>query len=1395
MKNDLSQSSVAVYTERRKNKSIWMRSCVIIALVVVMLTSYALIFPARTVEKELVCRLPEHVHDESCWLSVPVCGLEEDESHRHTADCYRSVLVCGMEEHRHGDGCYADPEPIATPAPTEENVPVTMESEAIQLPTEPRETELPTEPVQTEPEESAEPTEPVEPGEDEPPVVTEPDPVPGETEIPGENGETPRPVTLRPGEGDEAYQVHEFPEEGIDLAPYLESVVFQRQEGGVLVDDTVFANGESAKASIVYDIPSGVVTPESRYVFYQLPEGICPIEETSGEVMDEGVAVGVYTITEDGVIHILFNEDFANGNAIVGTVEFTSWLYANEDGTDRVVEFENNAGTITIYVPDEQKYDLQLEKTGAFSQDYSTAEYTLVVSSEQGTGTPIEVLDVLTNQTPATLFSAVYQQSVTVRRVAADGSETLLTDLDCQFDEDGMRFVLRDLPALEAGERYEISYRVDLEPDLSGSFELDNEAAAQAGSLEAETSFFISYVCDVTKSGSFNPVTGLIDWVITVNPESRPVAGWRIEDDLPYPAVGKVLLTNANGVRYADLTPADGRTIRYTFPPNAPARPYFIRYSTAAPTTSETVRNEVRLYNERETTVISEVEVDERSEGADKTVGTRQTEPDGTVRTNWSFRVTLPVGELESYSFRDNISTPIMNVNTGDFLDSNLHYSTAAALENAFRGNLRLVSDGVSCYYGDEANEYVDFRLTYYSASGSVVEPDDESTHVSRVVFELIPKQGQTFHGYEVVAEDYPTWLDVSQAREGDSWSYENYIYLRSGLYDEARAFYRKGSAFQKQLLMGSRYSSDDGYLDYSDCGGVLEYRLLLDLTALQGDSFSVTDLLPAGTELLPDSPRAYFTTANLHGEYAGSFSTPGNFAWSIAPNLEGGGTLRLEGAGVSEIMKQTYAYVGIVYQVRLTDESLWNDYTHSVMDVTNTASWEGWTDSHTVRVENQPKRLEKNGVQLTDSEGAPIGRIRFTLLINAAAEDLDPESDWITLSDRLSSGIGSDLELSSVSLYHYDPNQPDCLGNLVLPYEYHLSYDTEERQINVRLPDETAYVMLYDYTVDNTAILDGQTVIGNAATLAGLFHSETEIVLKSVNSSATAWQRVVTVTKVDSENYAKVLPGAVFTLEVWDPDNARWSPVTDAQGLPRVYVSDESGKIILSMLGEDHDLETSRLYRLTEVRAPAGYEISNGVVWFLCLPRGEVDSEPILAEAGAGSGVEPEDVNVFNWNGGSCIVTNPFNGLTVEKRWFRADGTEITDPDPDRISVTLYQTTDPSGETGMTRVVPTDSIPNPVSFGAEEEWSYTWDKLPGTDEAGNPLYYFVAEDPVPGFEPVYINNGIPGGTIVISNNCEPYELPATGSVGSRQFVGLGMLLMLMAAVACIKFKKMEEKQ
>jgi LPXTG-motif cell wall-anchored protein len=78
-------------------------------------------------------------------------------------------------------------------------------------------------------------------------------------------------------------------------------------------------------------------------------------------------------------------------------------------------------------------------------------------------------------------------------------------------------------------------------------------------------------------------------------------------------------------------------------------------------------------------------------------------------------------------------------------------------------------------------------------------------------------------------------------------------------------------------------------------------------------------------------------------------------------------------------------------------------------------------------------------------------------------------------------------------------------------------------------------------------------------------------------------------------------------------------------------------------------------------------------------------------------------------------------------------------------------------------------------------------------DEDGNTIYYFVAEDPVPGFTPVYINNGTCGGSIVISNNCEPYELPETGSNGTRMFVMLGAAMIFLAAAVYIKSKfKME---
>ena len=1397
--NDRSISNVEAYAERHKNKSIWRRGGALLALLVVFLTAHALIFPAHTAERAPICGQKEHVHDESCWLAVLSCALEEDEGHTHDADCYRSVLICGLEEHVHGEACYAAPADLRGTGTVSDGETTEPPTEGLNPVTEPAEDDLQPElPSDEEPEPVTEPEEPAEPTETEAPTE------PTETEAPTEPEEPDEPLPVDPApltppepapEGQTLHDAHsvaiwgltpdgqlDFPENGIDLAPYLTSAVFMRQTDAGLVPATEFVNGETAYGAIGYDILRNVVTSENRYVYYQLPDGIRPLEETSGDVMSDGAKVGDYTITEDGVIHILFDESFANGNAITGAVEFACSLYANDDGTDRVIEFENGVGTITVRVPDEQKYDLSLEKYGDFNTDYTEAIFTVVISTEKGTGYPIDLSDVLTNQTPATLLTAIYSaESFTVEHVAADGTHTPV-EVTPVISEDGMSFELLGLPALEAGEQYELTYHVELDANLGGDFELDNQAEAQAGVLESDSAYFISYVCDITKSGTFNAETGLIDWVIVINPDNRPVADWRIEDTLPYPAVGQVLLTNANGARFADLTPADGVTISYTFPNNAPRRTYYLRYSTVAPTTAETVQNSVRLINDRDITVTAEVVVRERPEGVAKSVNARYAQPDGMVHTYWSFSVIPPLGDLEEYTFRDVISQSVQDVNTGEALDNTLHFGYAAELEAAFQGNLRLISNGKSYRYADPANHYVNFEITYYDAGGNVVEADDETTHVSHVVFRLTPKQGSTFRGYEIAVDNYPTWLDASSAQVDDYWSYENRINLPGGLYDQATAFYRKANAFIKQLKVDGRFTDDGTMLDYDECGGLLEYRLLLDLGSMEGEDFTVTDLLPPGMALVEGSARAFFTGSNLYNEYAGTFAEGGTFTVQTQANADGSTLVTFTGTGVTEVMKQAYAYIGIVYTVRLTDDD-WNPYTHTIRDFLNTAAWGDYSDDYTVTVENQPKRLEKAGAQFVDEEGNPQARLSYSLLINAAGEDLNPNGDTLTLVDTLETDITATLELNSVKLYHYDPDASDGLGSQLPENEFSMTYDLDTHTMTVTMDDETPYVLLYDYIVDRTAILDGMTHVRNRAQLTGDWVSEVDLTLRTVNSNAQAWQRRVIVYKVDEQNYAKVLPGAQFTAACWDPAAQTWLPLPDDDQNEQIFVSNAEGKIQLTLSGADHDIENGKLYRVTEIQAPVGYENEHKVIYFLCLEADTTDELALFDQAAQGAGVDAEDVYFLSYNGGTCIVTNTFSGLTVTKRWFDVNGVETTEEHSEPVTVTLYQSTDPTGETGLIPVPAEDSVQNPVQLGPDNDWSYTWDRLTAYDEAGQQIYFFVEELPVDGYVTEYDGNGVTGGTIAISNCSEPYKLPETGSSGTRGLMESGALLVGLASV------------
>ena len=131
------------YTKVHKRKRLRHRVVTALAGVVVFCTTYALILPAITLEKQ--CDIPEHTHTDACYAQVtsvekrvPVCSAKTLEIHQHTAGCYdaNGNPTCGyvdfvvhshdsrcydetgnlwcplseIEEHRHTADCYALPE-------------------------------------------------------------------------------------------------------------------------------------------------------------------------------------------------------------------------------------------------------------------------------------------------------------------------------------------------------------------------------------------------------------------------------------------------------------------------------------------------------------------------------------------------------------------------------------------------------------------------------------------------------------------------------------------------------------------------------------------------------------------------------------------------------------------------------------------------------------------------------------------------------------------------------------------------------------------------------------------------------------------------------------------------------------------------------------------------------------------------------------------------------------------------------------------------------------------------------------------------------------------------------------------------------------------------------------
>ena len=115
------------YTKVHKRKRLRHRVVTVLAGVVVFCTTYALILPAITLEKQ--CDIPEHTHTDACYAQVmsvekrvPACSAKTLEIHQHTADCYDADgnPTCGYADfvvHSHESRCYDEKGNLWCPLP------------------------------------------------------------------------------------------------------------------------------------------------------------------------------------------------------------------------------------------------------------------------------------------------------------------------------------------------------------------------------------------------------------------------------------------------------------------------------------------------------------------------------------------------------------------------------------------------------------------------------------------------------------------------------------------------------------------------------------------------------------------------------------------------------------------------------------------------------------------------------------------------------------------------------------------------------------------------------------------------------------------------------------------------------------------------------------------------------------------------------------------------------------------------------------------------------------------------------------------------------------------------------------------------------------------------------
>lgn len=559
------------YSARRRRNRIWKKLVTALGCLVVFCTTYALILPAITMEREPVCGLSEHVHSDSCYSrqrGALTCTLAESEGHTHTDACKgtKRVLSCTTPEsdgHTHGEGCY-DAEGVLTCTLPEtqghhhsdscyrtEEVFVCGKAES--APHHHTDECYAWETVATcgsqehTHTDSCYPTKPAETtGATEMPTASTTDATTAATE----NTETAEPmeemlllqeeVMALSAEGTEPLPNVKIKATSTPQASYDPTV--DKFKTTIQIDFTIPGSAFSNTTIYTYDYPEGIEIPESLL--------------NQDHKMEDGR--GTYRFEKVGDVYqlsVILSDVVGGQDNVTGFVNFNGTLDAtkvHEDGRIVLGGEENqliiDSDKIDYPKGETEKYDISASKWTDGNIDNGKLTYYVTISTKKGTPNPIQFTDTIQTDglklgTPVVKVNGQVHQANWTRN-AETGTGTITMD---------------NLPGLNAGQNYEIEYTYDvtdypaavMNPNNTLTVKAKDEGRKQEVTDEKKVSTRIDKRHTAAKVGKLEG--SRIQWTITLNSNRSNITGATLTD---------VMFKNLSADSNITVSPNNGYTLQ-----------------------------------------------------------------------------------------------------------------------------------------------------------------------------------------------------------------------------------------------------------------------------------------------------------------------------------------------------------------------------------------------------------------------------------------------------------------------------------------------------------------------------------------------------------------------------------------------------------------------------------------------------------------------------------------------------------------------------------------------------------------------------------------------------------------------------------------------------------------